>query len=177
MRHASLPRSSAAIILAALALAGCGDGGTSEDADREAVAANFTPPTTARPTPLPGQEHGQPLTAYVGHYPADAVSGVTFYNRTEVADALNRAVGDQAVRRQIVATNAVTTPIVLTGGRLLAHGCEPHNCGDNNWTFLVTPDGEKAEACHHNADIMGNTSRWYRGAAPETRPGDCPQGS
>lgn len=177
MHHASSsPRSSAAIILAALVLAGCG-GGTSEDADREAMAANFTPPVTARPTPLPGQAHSQPLTAYVGHYPNEAVSGVTFYNRTEVADALNRAVGDQAVRSRIVATDAVSTPIVLTGGRLLAHGCEPHNCGDHDWTLLVTPDGEKAEACHHDAETMGNTSRWYRGGAPETRPGDCPQGA
>lgn len=135
----------------------------------------FVPPKTEAPTPLPGQAHNNPLTAYVGKYPGDTVGGVTFFDRTEVANALIAAVGDEKLRRMITARNAVTVPIFEVGGRIAAHGCEPHNCGDHNWTFLLAPDGTHAEACFHDAAAMGNTSRWYANSAPVVRTGNCPQ--
>ena len=57
-----------------LLLAACGSGqSASED---NAAAAHFVPPPTQPPKPLPGQEHSNPITAYVGKYPGDAVDGV-----------------------------------------------------------------------------------------------------
>ena len=158
-----------------LLLAGCGSQ-TDKTADN-AAAAGFVPPPTQAPTPIPGQAHSNPITAYVGKYPTDAVDGVGFYDRTEVSRALNDAVGDDAVRRRFLARDAVTVPIfAMRDGRVAAHGCEPHNCADANWTFVVAADGSRGEACYHDAADMGATSRWYAAnAAPKSRPGDCPQ--
>lgn len=160
-----------------LLLAACGSGG-SKTSPSDNAAAGFVPPPTQLPTPIPGQEHSNPITAYVGKYPGDAVDGVGFYDRTEVSHALIDAVGDEKVRRRFTARDQVSIPIwQAKDGRIAAHGCEPHNCGDADWTFLVAPDGTRGEACYHDADVMGQASRWYRaGAAPQMRPGDCPQG-
>lgn len=165
-----------ATLLLPLLVVACGGGGKGENADNAAVAG-FVPPPTQGPTPLPGQAHTNPTTAYVGKYPGDAVDGVGFYDRTEVSRALIDAVGDEKVRRRFTAREAVTVPIwQAKDGRIAAHGCEPHNCGDVDWTFLVAPDGTRGEACFHDGEAMGGTSRWYAaGRAPVSRPGDCPQ--
>lgn len=167
----------APLLLPALLLAACGSGKRADTAADDSAAAAFVPPPTQPPKPLPGQEHSNPITAYVGKYPGDAVDGVGFYDRTEVARALIDAVGDEGIRRRFTMRDAVTVPIFRTAdGRIAAHGCEPHNCGDHDWTFLVAPDGTKGAACYHDAATMGGSSRWYAaGAAPATRPGDCPQ--
>ncbi|MCP3734946.1 hypothetical protein M9979_08705 [Sphingomonas sp. RP10(2022)] len=159
-----------------LLLAACGSGGKSDTPDN-AAAAGFVPPPTQLPTPIPGQEHSNPITAYVGKYPGDAVDGVGFYDRTEVSRALIDAVGDEKVRRRFTSRDAVSVPIwQAKDGRIAAHGCEPHNCSDVDWTFFVTADGARGEACFHDAATMGATSRWYAAnVAPATRPGDCPQ--
>lgn len=159
-----------------LALAACGGERAAEPPDNAAAAA-FVPPPTQLPTPLPGQAHASPLTAYVGHYPGDAVDGVGFYDRTEVARALNDAVGDEGVRRRFLSRDAVTVPVFRLGdGRIAAHGCTAHDCADSNWTFLVAPDGSRAEACYHDAGTMGDRSRWFAANRPPAlRGGDCPQ--
>lgn len=162
-----------------LMLAACGGGTKADSSADNSAAAAFVPPPTQMAKPLPGQGHSHPVTAYVGRYPGDLVDGVGFYDRTEVAHALIDAVGDEKVRRRITAHEAVSVPIYRTkDGRIAAHGCEPHNCGDADWTFLVAPDGSRGEACYHDTESMGATSRWYAaGVAPKSRPGDCPQES
>lgn len=158
-----------------LLLAACGS--QSEKPADNAAAAAFVPPPTQAPKPIPGQAHSNPITAYVGKYPTDAVDGVGFYDRTEVARALIDAVGDETIRRRFTARDAVTVPIFTTGdGRVAAHGCQPHDCADANWTLIVAADGSRGEACYHDAATMGTTSRWYAASAvPKSRPGDCPQ--
>jgi hypothetical protein len=160
-----------------LLLAACGSGGT-KTAPADNAAADFVPPPTQSPTPIPGQEHSNPITAYVGKYPGDAVDGVGFYDRTEVSHALIDAVGDDKVRRRFTTRDQVSIPIWQTkDGRIAAHGCESHNCSDADWTFVLAADGTRGQACYHDAVTMGQSSRWYvAGAAPQMRPGDCPQG-
>lgn len=157
-----------------LLLAACGRSAPAPD---NTAAAAFVPPPTQAPEPLPGQEHNRPITAYVGHYPADAVDGVGFYDRTEIANALIEAVPDEKVRRLMTGRDATSVPVFQTAdGRIAAHGCEAHNCGDRNWTFMVAADGTHGEGCYHDADAMGATSLWYAGTAiAKTRPGACPQ--
>lgn len=162
----------AALALAVPALSGCG---SKTDTLENADIGNFTPPAVRAPTPVAGQAQTTPLTAYVGKYPHDAVGGVDFFDRTDVANALIDAVGDQKLRSLIRGRSGPETPIFLAGQRVGAWGCEAHNCGDHNWTLLVDPKG-KAEACHHDAATMGQRSAWYAGAAPVTRPGGCPSG-
>lgn len=160
--------------LALLALAACGskDG----DTDSDVAPGNFTPPGTARPTPLAGVARVTPLKAYIGQYPNDAVDGVTFFDRTEVAGALHDAVGDQKLVQRIISRGAVTVPIFAMGATgLAAHGCTPHDCADNNWTMQMDMKTGKAQVCYHDRDTMGDRSQWYMGGAPVTRPGECPQ--
>ncbi len=153
----------------ALLLAGCGG----EKADTALAASNFTPPATQLPKPLPGQAQTTPLTAYVGKYPHDAVGGVDFFDRSDVANGLIAAVGDATLRRRVRDRSGPETPIFERGTQIAAWGCEAHNCGDHNWTVLVEPDG-KTEVCYHDTAITGDRSRWYAGGAPTLRPGACP---
>lgn len=152
-------------------LGGCAK---NDDAADAPAVANFTPPQTRAPTPIPGQAQSTPITAYVGKYPHDAVDGVGFYDRTDVANGLIDAVGDDKVRALIRGRSGPETPIFARGTRVASWGCEAHDCGDHNWMLSIDTKGGKAEACYHDADTMGETSRWYSGAAPVTRPGACP---
>ncbi|MCT8002847.1 hypothetical protein NZL82_13280 [Sphingomonas sanguinis] len=158
----------------ALALAACG--GKAEEADSDVAPGNFTPPGTARPTPIAGVAQVNPLTAYIGHYPNDAVDGVTFFDRTEVASALHDAVGNQQLVQRIMSRGAVTVPIFRKGEQVIAaHGCTPHDCADNNWTVEVDTKASSARVCYHDRETMGDRSQWYMGGAPVTQPGECPQ--
>lgn len=164
-----------ATVAMALLLAACGKGGTKANADAAAVAHGFTPPPSQRATPIPGQTQTTPLRAYIGHYPKDAVDGVAFYDRTEVALALDDAVGDAVVRRMVRADAGPQTPIFAQDQRIAAWGCEAHDCGDHNWAFLLDPKTGKGELCYHDASAAMPT-RWYAGGAPRARAGDCPSG-
>ncbi|MDQ2892498.1 MAG: hypothetical protein M3R64_05345 [Pseudomonadota bacterium] len=162
------------IVAGLLTLTACDRHEATADNDG-ATAAAFVPPRTQAPAPLPGQAHQVPLTAYVGKYPTDTVGGVTFFDRTEVANALIAAVGDAKLRRMITGRDGVTVPIFAYQGKIAAHGCEPHNCSAHNWTFVMSPDAGRAVACFHDEAAMGETSRWVANDEPVTRPGDCPQ--
>ena len=167
------------IALAAFALTGCGKADDRAQAD---AVGNFTPPAMRAPKPMAGQAQTTPITAYVGKYPHDAVGGVDFFDRTEVANALIDAVGDDKVRTLIRTRDGPETPIFRRGPRVAAWGCEQHNCGDHNWMFAVAADASqpgdadarRPEACYHDADIMGDRSRWYGDGGPTFRPGSCP---
>lgn len=161
------------LALLAFSLAACGH---PDDAD-EPSPGNFVPPVTQAPSPLPGQRQSTPISNYVGHYPADAVDGVGFYDRSEVANLLVDLVPEEKLRRLMTGREATTVPIVRMGSRIAAHGCEAHNCADRNWTVEVAMDGnlDQGAVCYHDAEAMGQTSRWTTRAGSEQRPGDCPQ--
>lgn len=162
------------LLALAFLLTGCGDG--VPDAD-EAAPAAFVPPVTKAPEPVAGQRNVTPLTAYLGRYPRDAVDGVSFFDRTDVANALVDTVPDEKLRELVVGREAVQVPIFRLGSRVAAHGCEPHNCAGHNWTVLIAADGnvDAAAVCHHDAETMGDASRWTTRRGSERRPGGCPQ--
>jgi hypothetical protein len=166
-------------LMALTLLAACGtandDPSATTSAQNNQAAAAFVPPKTLPPTPVAGQAHAVPLTAYIGHYPRDAVDGVSFFDRTEVATALVAAVGDADLRHMMTGNTGVSVPIFAYRDRIGAHGCTPHDCAARNWTFLITPDGGSGTGCYHDAATMGDTSRWYDNDKPAVRPGDCPQ--
>lgn len=156
-------------LAALLLLSACG-GGAEKAARNDAAAAAFEPPATQTPTPLPGQGHTTPLTAYVGHYPDDPVDGVNFFDRTEVATALDAAVTDAKLRRAVIHADGPRTPIFRAGNRIASWGCEAHNCGDHHWTLLVDPASGKGELCVRE----GGRTMWHAGGPPVARAGDCP---
>lgn len=168
-----------ALFATPLLLGACGK---NDDAANAPAPSGFTPPETRAPTPIPGQAQTTPITAYVGKYPHDAVDGVGFFDRTEVATGLVEAVGDAKLRETIRGRSGPETPIftIKRGGtsgggtRIAAWGCEQHNCSDRNWTVLVDPKGGKTEVCYHDAARMAARSEWYAGGAPELRDDACP---
>ena len=155
----------------AAALSACGQSNPADDAP----PAGFKPPEMQRPAAIPGQANTTPLSAYVGHYPRDAVAGVNFFDRTEVARTLNRAVGDQNIRSLITKAQGPATPIfALPGGRVASWGCEAHNCGGHHWTVIVANDPEAGRVCYHDEASMGGKSRWYAGGAGQPKAEACP---
>ena len=151
-----------------LMLAGCGGGDAA--ARNEAAPVAFEPPAIQRPTPIAGQAQTTPLTAYVGRYPDDPVDGVGFFDRTEVATALDGAVTDAKLRRAIIHNAGPRTPIFRVGSRVATWGCEANNCDNHNWTLLVDPASGKGEVCVQ----QGGQARWHAGGPPVARPGGCP---
>jgi hypothetical protein len=169
------PRMRAAIAVALLAVplvvGGCG---RKDDPTSTAAPSGFVPPEARAPTPIPGLAQTTPITAYVGKYPHDAIAGVDFYDRTDVATGLVHAVGDAKLRETIRGRSGPATPIFKLGTRVAAWGCEEHNCGDHNWAVLIDPKDGKTQVCHHDAATMGQGSDWYAGAAPARRAQSCP---
>ena len=162
------------VLIAMLALpllSGCGK---KDDPTDTLAASNFTPPQTRAPTPSPGQAQTTPITAYVGKHPHDAVGGVDFFDRTDVASGLVMAVGDAKLRETIRGRSGPETPVFKIGERVAAWGCEEHNCGDHNWTVIVDSKAAKTQVCYHDAATMGTRSDWYDGAAPVRRAETCP---
>jgi hypothetical protein len=157
----------------AMLLAGCQAGDTGNAA---APTPQPTATTVALPSPAPS-----PLVAlevYAGHYPFDAVGGVRFLDQPAVVRAVTPLVPDARIRALVLGGDGPGTPIALQAGKLVAWGCETHNCGDHDWTISIAPDGGAASVCYHDAATMQEKARWY--LAPgrtEMRDGDCPSDS
>lgn len=139
----------------------------------------------AAPTPVPtpvATASAQPrvvvaLGGYAGHYPFDVVGGVRFLDQPAVASAVAALVPDAKIRALVLGGDGPGTPIALQAGKLVAWGCETHNCGDHDWAISIAPDGGGASVCYHDAATMQENARWY--LAPgrtEMRDGDCPSG-
>lgn len=175
-------RSALAAPLAILLLAsGCGsggkDGGESVIVNAPVDDANLAVPdavasgTVAAPAAATGL-----LSAYVGKHPPEKVDGVTFLDQPSVKAAVAAAVPDARVRDFVFHYNGPDAPIVLKDGRVLAWGCEAHNCGYHNWSVAITPDGKDAQVCfYHDDDSADGPATWYLpGGRTEKRPGNCP---
>jgi hypothetical protein len=134
-----------------------------------------------QPSPAPAAKalpSTQPdvLSVYVGHHPSEKVGGKTFLEQTTVKYAVDSAVSDDRARDFVFHYNGPDAPIVKKDGRVLAWGCEAHNCGYHNWAVSITPDGGSAEICFYQNDAKPDgQSTWYKaGAKPEQRAGNCP---
>lgn len=102
------------------------------------------------------------LTLYVGKHPSEQLSGRTFLDQPAVKAAVEKTVPDPAVRDFIFHYDGPDAPIVDKNGRLLAWGCERHNCGYHNWSILIAPEQSDAEVCfYHDNKRSDGTSRWF----------------
>lgn len=129
-------------------------------------------PDTAAKAPVAASADA--LMPYVGQLPWDEVGGVTFLGQPLVRAAIDEAAGDPAVRRFVLHSDGPSSAIKLRDGRLLAWGCEVHNCGPHSWTLLIAPDGGDAEICYHD-DAASPATRWFAGGREEDRTDDCPE--
>lgn len=115
------------------------------------------------------------LTAYEGKYPSDAVDGVTFLANPAVVAGVAATLSDESLRATVLGEETVQSPITVKDGVVRADDCEPHNCGDHNWSILVDAASGATDVCYHDASAMGqDESRWYLASGEtEMRPGTC----
>ena len=115
------------------------------------------------------------LSAYEGKYPSDAVDGVTFLAHPSVVAGVGATLADRALQKTVLSEETVQSPITAKDGVLRADDCEPHNCGDHNWSILIDAASGSTEVCYHDAASTGeDESRWYLAPGKtEMRPGTC----
>lgn len=168
MRHAAfcLP------VLTALAACGSsGPAGNNQAAGN--VANNAAAPTNATAgnstAAIPG-----PLFAHVGRLPSDVVNGTAFLADPRVRAAVEAAVSDPEVRRWVLREDVTSNPIGSRDGRIIATGCESHNCGPHHWSILIDTEGTSAEVCYAQNSTLERATWYVAGRPAEERPGDCP---
>lgn len=125
-----------------------------------------------------GAAKPNPLLAYVGKYPYDKVHGIGFLHQPAVAAGVKKAVADKTIRGWVLNDETTQTPIGVKDGSLLSQACEPHNCGDHQWTIVIDLASGATDVCYHDgAEMKEDQSRWYLASGKnELRNGDCPAG-
>lgn len=158
------------------ALAACGGAGptaNNQAAGNAAAPANTTAPANAaaedNSAAIPG-----PLFAHVGRLPSDVVNDTTFLADPRVRAAVEAAVTDAQVRRWVLREDVTSSPIGSRDGRIIATGCEAHNCGPHHWTILIDTEGTRAEVCYAQNSTLERATWYVAGRPPEERAGDCP---
>lgn len=152
-------------VLGAL-LAGC---------QRQAEPAPAPSPTRASPTPTPSPIAQVDLSRYIGEYPTEDKAGApSFLRQPQVRGAVAAVVPDKEVRALVLGSDVTATPIALMEGKLVAFGCEPHNCGPHNWAIAIRPDGSGAAVCLYDQDRR--IARWYPDKAGPAPVNGCPSG-
>lgn len=184
-----MPCRIAAVLLASsmLALAACSGGNgashgaAGNDAAQNDVASapvsdNAVENAAGARATAGGDEATGPLSAYIGKHPSEKLSGLTFLEQPQVKAAVEQTVPDAEVRDFIFHYNGPDAPIVAKAGRILAWGCERHNCGYHNWAVSVLPDGSSPEICfYHDDEHADGAAHWFLpGGKAETRSGNCP---
>lgn len=111
------------------------------------------------------------LSVYLGKYPFDKVHGVTFWKQPAVRKLVHLMIDDGSIRRTILA-GGVEPKIISDDGKIRAAACEPHNCGDHNWSISISPDGSDGSVCYHDADNDAQDG-WYSGSGTKPSGGNC----
>lgn len=141
----------------------------------DAPAAAPSPTALASAPPAPPAPPAVDLSRYVGEYPTEKLADAPgFLQHPAVRDAVAAVVTDAAVRTRVLDADVTATPIVRYEGRLLAFGCEPHNCGPHNWAVAITPDARAAAVCYYDQDAR--IARWYPDGAMPPPSSGCPSG-
>lgn len=162
-----------------LLLSACGgEQQQSPTVNQTQASANTSNPdaATADPGNAAATATDGPLSKYIGKHPSDAVDGTRFLDEPMVVKAVAATVPDAAVRKFVFDYDGPDAPIVAKAGRILAWGCERHNCGYHNWSIAITPEGASAEVCfYRDKDRPDGSSTWYLpGGKTERRAGNCP---
>lgn len=160
--------------LAALAACGASGSGTNNQAAGNAAA----PTNAATPTNVAAGDSARsipgPLFAHVGRLPRDVVNGTTFLADPRVRAAVEAAVADPEVRRWVLREDVTSSPIGSRDGRIIATGCEAHNCGPHHWSILIDSEGTSAEVCYARNSTLERSTWYVAGRPAEERAGDCP---
>lgn len=116
------------------------------------------------------------VTIFAGKWPWEAVNGYSFATHPKVASALKKAVDDKDVVKSLLSQNVVGNPISAPSGSsgvMVYQGCEPQNCGDNNWRILYYASSGDAEVCISNTDKPYSFRGWMPSMEPLSDNQDC----
>ena len=161
-------------MLAALAACGAAEpAGNNQVAGNALAPGNVAGPTSASSSNSAATATG-PLFAHVGRLPSDVVDGVTFLANPQVRAAVEAAVTDAEVRRWVLREDVTSNPIGSRDGRIIATGCESHNCGPHHWSIVIDSAGTSAEVCYVRNSTPERATWYVSGRPAEERPGDCP---
>jgi hypothetical protein len=130
----------------------------------QAVRIDHAEPAAPAVPVAPAAHVVPPLSAYVGKYPNEKVQGIAFLQHPTVLAGVRKAVpaSDGNIRNWVLAADASLVPIDALGGRVVAHACEPHNCGPHQWSIVVDPNSGAADVCYHDEETIGTyKSFWY----------------
>ena len=152
--------------VAALLLAGCDQAPTGN------MAAPSAPGATPSPAPLLSRAAAADLSRHAGTYPFDKVDGRSFLDEPAVRSALVASGAGAEASDFILTSQGPQVPIALRDGKLVASGCEAHNCDAHDWSVVIAPDGGSAEVCVHDAD-SGTPPRWFANGTPEAKRESC----
>lgn len=100
------------------------------------------------------------LSTYIGKYPFDRVRGVTFLQHPLVLGAVRSALLGSIVRPIVLDPDSTSGPIARQGDFIVSWACEPHNCGDHQWSVVLPGSGRKAAVCYYNYDLSEG-ARWF----------------
>lgn len=176
-------RNFAGLLALGLAVAGCNPADSIDNAAANGTRETTSAVTTTDDVAVRSSDTNSAvavssatLSGFVGKHPRDAEGGTSFLDQPLVRDAVARTVTDAKIRDFIFGYNGPDTPIALKNGRLIAWGCERHNCGFHNWAITIAPDGSAPEICFYQneSDSEGRASWFVPGQKPETRAGNCP---
>jgi hypothetical protein len=76
------------------------------------------------------------LKAFVGKYPFDRVDGRSLLQAPELRSRLQALLGRSGVND--IDRLSVSVPVEEHAGWIVAHGCRPHNCSEEQWTLAVS---------------------------------------
>jgi hypothetical protein len=85
------------------------------------------------------------LKAFVGKYPFDRVKGRSLLQVPELRSRLQTLLGRSGVND--IDRLSVSVPAEEHSGWIVAHGCRPHNCSEEQWTVAVNLSDYSVLAC------------------------------
>jgi hypothetical protein len=100
------------------------------------------------------------IESYVGKYPWDKISGLSFLDHPIVRRAVSSAAPNSDVGATIL-EGGVAGPIDRQGSLIVSTMCEPHNCSDHQWAVVLLAPRGPAAICYHDAALMGEAGRWF----------------
>jgi hypothetical protein len=85
------------------------------------------------------------LKAFAGKYPFDRVNGRSLLQVPELRSRLQALLGRSGIND--IDRLSVSVPVEEHAGWLVAHGCRPHNCSEEQWTVAVNLSDYGVRAC------------------------------
>jgi hypothetical protein len=124
-----------------------------------AVTAGLLSPPLAHADPVE-------LKAFIGKYPFDRINGRSLLQVPELRARLQALLGRAGIND--IERMSVSVPVEEHAGWLVAHGCQPHDCGDEQWTVAVNLSDYGVRVC------LGHEGQPVRYAATGRKPVELP---